>query len=113
MARMTQPTPNEPGPQQPPNEPGPQRPPTAPGPQRPPKAPGPQRPPTEPGPLTRLGRRYASGRRPWSLAVAALALGAGAMVVGGFLLANRQFALGLGLAAAGVVLAWLLRVRVP
>ena len=72
-----------------------------------------QRPPKEPGLLTRLGRRYASTRRPWSLVIMALAIGTSVLVVGAFLLANRQFAIGLGAAAFGIVLAWLLRVREP
>jgi hypothetical protein len=72
-----------------------------------------QRPPKEPGLLTRLGRRYASSRRPWSLAVAALTVGAAVLVVGAFVLANKQFAIGLGAAAFGIVLAWLVRVREP
>jgi membrane associated rhomboid family serine protease len=70
-----------------------------------------QRPPKEPGPLTRLGRRYASTRRPWSLVVTALVIGAAVIVVAAFLLANKQFAAALGAATFGVVLAWLLRVR--
>lgn len=72
-----------------------------------------QRPPKESGPLTRLGRRYASGRRPWSLVVAALTIGAAVVVVGAFFVANRQFAVGLGAATFFVLLAWLLRVRTP
>ncbi|MFI5255142.1 MAG: hypothetical protein ACHQ15_06780 [Candidatus Limnocylindrales bacterium] len=75
-----------------------------------------QRPPKEPsraGPLTRLGRRYASSRRPWALVTTALTIGVGVLVVGSFVLANRQFALGLGAAAFAIVLAWLVRVREP
>ena len=63
--------------------------------------------------MTRLGRRYASSRRPWSLVVTALTIGAAVLVIGAFVLANKQFAVGLGAAAFGIVLAWLLRVRTP
>jgi hypothetical protein len=72
-----------------------------------------QRPPKEPGLLTRLGHRYASTRRPWSLMASALVIGAAVIVVAAFFLANKQFAVALGAAAFGVVLAWLLRVRTP
>jgi len=72
-----------------------------------------QRPPKEPGPLTRLGRRYASMRRPWSLVVAALVVALAVIVVGAFFVANRQFAVALGAATFAVLLAWLLRVRTP
>jgi hypothetical protein len=72
-----------------------------------------QRPPKQPGPLARLGRRYASKRRPWSLAVTALVIGTAVIVVGAFFLANKQFAVALGAATFGIVLAWLLRVRAP
>lgn len=67
--------------------------------------------PNRPGWLTRLGRRYASSRRPWSLAVTALTIGAAVLVVAAFVLANKQFAVGLGAAAFMIVLAWLVRVR--
>ena len=63
--------------------------------------------------MTRLGRRYASGRRPWSLVVSALVAATAVLIVGAFLLANKQFALGLGAVAFAIVLAWLLRVREP
>lgn len=72
-----------------------------------------QRPPRGPGPLTRLGRRYAPRRRPWSLVVAALVVALAVIVVGAFFVANRQLAVGLGAATFAVVLAWLLRVRTP
>jgi hypothetical protein len=72
-----------------------------------------QRPPKEPGLLTRLGRRYASSRRPWSLVVTALVVATMVLIVGAFLMANKQFAIGLGAAAFGIVLSWLLRVREP
>ena len=70
-----------------------------------------QRPPKEAGLVTRLGRRYASTRRPWSLLVTALAIATAVIVIGAFFVANKQFALGLGAATFGIVLAWLLRVR--
>ena len=79
-------------------------------PQRPAKGPGP---PKRPGPLTRLGRRYATGRRPWALVTAALVVAVAVIVVGAFLIANRQFAVALGAASFAVLLAWLLRVRGP
>ena len=72
-----------------------------------------QRPPKGPGLLDRLGRRYATDRRPWSLVVTALAIGTGVIVVGAFLVANKQFAVGLGAATFAIVLAWLFRVRRP
>ena len=77
------------------------------------KAQQPPRPPRGPGPLTRLGRRYASRRRPWSLVVAALVVALAVIVVGAFFVANRQFAVALGAATFAVLLAWLLRVRTP
>ena len=73
----------------------------------------PHRPQKRPGPLTRLGRRYASTRRPWSLVVAALVVALAVIVVGAFFVANRQFAVALGAATFAVLLAWLLRVRTP